>query len=146
MSAGSLETLPPWAAALLDEARVAHLGLVDDRGTPRVLPITFALKDGAVWSAIDDKPKRRPGEDLARVRWLRQRPAFGLTVDRYDDDWRRLAWVQLIGTAAVIDAGGHPDVLDALAARYAPYRDRRPRGPLVRLAPQRAVWWRFDAP
>jgi len=29
-----------------------------------------------------------------------------------------------------------------LAARYAPYRERRPPGPLLRLTPERAVCWR----
>ena len=62
----TLDELPPWARALLDESRVAHLGILDTRHRPRVLPVTFAVVDGAVWSAIDHKPKRRPGEELAR--------------------------------------------------------------------------------
>ena len=110
-------------------------------GRPRVLPVTFAVFDGAVWSAIDHKPKRRAGEDLARVRWLRDRPESALTVDRYDDDWTRLAWVQLLGTTTVDEVAGHDDVLAALAARYPQYRDRAPDGPLLRLAPERAVFW-----
>jgi PPOX class probable F420-dependent enzyme len=120
---------------------VGHLGLVDDDGRPRVLPVTFAVVGDAVWSAIDDKPKRRPGEELARVRWLRARPESALTVDRYADDWAQLAWVQLIGTTDVIDVAGHDDALDALAARYPQYRERRPRGPLLRLTPARVTWW-----
>jgi hypothetical protein len=35
-----------------------------------------------------------------------------------------------------------PDTLAVLAARYAPYRERRPPGPLLRLTPERAVCWR----
>ena len=35
-----------------------------------------------------------------------------------------------------------PDALAALAARYAPYREREPPGPLLRLAPERARCWR----
>jgi PPOX class probable F420-dependent enzyme len=138
----TLDQLPPWAFELLREARVAHLGLLDEDGWPRVLPVTFALHDGALWSAVDDKPKRRPGAELARVRWLRARPRSALTVDRYDDDWSRLAWVQLIGTTAVLDVAGHQDVLAALAARYEQYRERPPRGPLLRLAPERTRCWR----
>jgi nitroimidazol reductase NimA-like FMN-containing flavoprotein (pyridoxamine 5'-phosphate oxidase superfamily) len=30
---------------LLESARVAHLGIVDDDGYPRVLPVTFALTE-----------------------------------------------------------------------------------------------------
>jgi PPOX class probable F420-dependent enzyme len=97
-----------------------------------VLPVTFALHAGAVWTAIDEKPKR--AAEPARVRYLLRRPEAALCVDHYDDDWTRLAWVQLLGRVAVLDAGDAPGALDALAARYAPYRERRPPGPLLRLA------------
>jgi PPOX class probable F420-dependent enzyme len=130
---------------LLAEARVAHLGLLDDHGSPRVLPVTFAVTAGAVWSAVDEKPKRRTGEALARVRWLRARPQSAITVDRYDDDWTRLAWVQLVGETAILDAADHDDALTALAERYAPYRRSSPPGPLLRLTPSRAVCWRARA-
>ena len=137
----TLGKLPNWAEELLRDARVGHLGLTDDQGRPRVLPVTFALHDEAVWSAIDDKPKRRPGDEPARVRWLRARPQSAITVDRYDDDWERLAWVQVVGSTAIIEAVGHDDVIAALAKRYPQYRDRPPRGPLLRLAPERIVFW-----
>ncbi len=137
----TLDELPGWARALLGEARVGHLGVIDGRGRPRVLPVTFAVVDGAVWSAVDHKPKRRPSEDLARVRWLRERPESALTFDRYDDDWSRLAWVQLIGLTAVVGVDGHDHVLAALAERYPQYRDRPPGGPLLRLTPQRTLCW-----
>ena len=81
---------------------MARLGLLDGDGRPRVLPVTFALAEGAAWSAVDYKPKQVPGGELARVRWLRERPDAALTVDRYDDDWSRLAWVQLLGTMSVL--------------------------------------------
>ncbi|MEK6228522.1 MAG: TIGR03668 family PPOX class F420-dependent oxidoreductase [Actinomycetota bacterium] len=142
----TLDELPPWAQALVDESRVAHLGILDTRHRPRVLPVTFAVVDGAVWSAVDHKPKRRPGEELARVRWLRERPESTLTVDRYDDDWARLAWVQLIGTTAVVDVAGNDEVLAALAARYPQYRDRPPLGPLLRLTAERTVCWSASEP
>jgi PPOX class probable F420-dependent enzyme len=140
--AASLETLPGWARELLESEPVGRLGLLDDDGHPRVLPITFAVVDGDVWSAVDQKPKRVPGAELARVRWLRARPASTLTVDRYSEDWSRLAWVQLIGAIAVVDTAGQEPVLEALAARYEPYRERAPGGPLLRLTPARCICWR----
>jgi PPOX class probable F420-dependent enzyme len=127
---------------LLDEGRVAHLGLLDPGLRPRVLPITFAVVEGSVWSAVDEKPKRRPGHELARVRWLRERPQSTVTVDRYDDDWTRLAWVQLLGVTEVVEAAGQREVLAALANRYPQYHDRPPPGPLLRLTPERVLCWR----
>jgi PPOX class probable F420-dependent enzyme len=142
----NLEELPGWALALLTEARVGHLGLLDEHDRPRVLPVTFALHDGAVWSAVDRKPKRVEGEELARVRWLRRRPEASLTVDRYDDDWTRLAWVQLVGRAEVMRVDAAPAALEALAEKYEPYQEERPPGPLIRLSPERAVAWRAREP
>ena len=125
---------------MLASARVGHLGLLDDRGRPRVLPVTYAVHEGMVWSAVDHKPKRVPGGELARVRWLRRSPSATLTVDRYDDDWSRLAWVQVLGSVTVEPV--RDDVIDALTQRYPAYRSRRPAGPLLRLEPERVLWWR----
>lgn len=135
------DELPAWAQALLEAERVARLGFVDDEDHPRVLPVTFALAEGAIFSAIDDaKPKRAP--EPARVRYLRRRPQAALCVDRYDDDWTRLAWVQVLGVVDVLAIGDAPAGLAALVARYAPYRERRPPGPLLRLTPERVLSWR----
>jgi len=38
-----VSNLPTWARELVTSARVARLGLIDDTGRPRVLPVTFAL-------------------------------------------------------------------------------------------------------
>jgi len=125
---------------LIEGERIARLAFVDDHDRPRVLPVTYAIAEGAVWSAIDDKPKGA-GEP-ARVRYLRRRPEAALCVDRYDDDWSRLAWVQLLGTVEVLSIERGGPGLEALVERYAQYRERRPRGPLLRLDPQRVLHWR----
>ncbi|MEA2389499.1 MAG: hypothetical protein QOG41_2272 [Thermoleophilaceae bacterium] len=137
----SLEQLPGWARVLIDDSQVARLGFLDADGRPRVLPVTFAALDDALWSAVDHKPKRATGRELARVRWLRTNPAAALTVDVYSDDWDRLAWVQVLGDVEIHDepAAG---VLDALAAKYPPYLERPPAGPYLRLAPERCLCWR----
>jgi PPOX class probable F420-dependent enzyme len=136
----TLEQLPEWAADLLAAGRVARLAFADDRDRPRVLPVTYAVAGGAVWSAIDEKPKRE--SEPARVRYLRRRPEAALCVDRYDDDWSRLAWVQLLGRVEVVVVGEGEEGLAALTARYAPYREATPPGPLLRLEVERALWWR----
>jgi PPOX class probable F420-dependent enzyme len=132
--------LPDWAADLLEEVKVAHLGLLDEAGHPRVQPVTFARVGDTIVSAIDDKPKRRPGELPARVRRLQRHPRVALTVDRYDDDWTRLAWVQFLGDVTIepIDA----TALEALQRRYSAYRTRPPQGPVLKLRPERVLSWR----
>jgi PPOX class probable F420-dependent enzyme len=115
---------------------------VDDQGGARVLPVTYALAGDALVSAVDHKRKEVPHEQLARVRWLRARPRAALTVDHYEEDWSRLAWVQALGPVEILDAEDAPDALAALTARYAQYRDHAPAGPVLSLAPDRIGWWR----
>ena len=130
-------TLERWEADLLDEIFVGHLGLLDEAGDPRVQPVTFARVGEAIVSAIDDKPKRGTPARIAR---LRAHPRAALTVDRYDADWTRLAWVQLLGDVTIepVDATS----LRALQARYEHYRDHPPAGPLLKLRPERVLSWR----
>jgi PPOX class probable F420-dependent enzyme len=139
VEAKTLVELPRWARELLHTSRVGRLGLVDDVEWPRVLPVTYAVHDGAIWSAVDRKPKR-PGEP-ARVRYLRRRPEAALTVDRYSDDWSKLAWVQVLGTVELLAAADEPGALEALAEKYEAYAYDAPPGPLLRLVPARILCW-----
>jgi PPOX class probable F420-dependent enzyme len=135
-----LESLPGWARELLLGERVARLAYVDEHDHPRVLPVTFAVAGGAVWSAIDEKPKR--SAEPARLRHLRRRPGAALLVDVYDDDWTRLAWVQLLGRVEILPADAAPEAIQALAGKYAQYAERTPPGPLLRLSVERSRQWR----
>jgi PPOX class probable F420-dependent enzyme len=133
----NLTDLPEWALALLDDTPVAHLGLLDEDGEPRVQPVTFARLGDTIVSAIDDKPKRGVP---ARIERLRRHPRAALTVDRYDADWTRLAWVQILGDVTISDVDA--ESLVALQHRYPAYRETPPRGPLLKLRPIRVLTWR----
>jgi PPOX class probable F420-dependent enzyme len=140
-----LASLPIWAAELLERSPVGHLGLLDEDDHPRVQPITFVSDGVRVWTAIDHKPKRVSPDRLARVRRLRRDPRAALTVDRYDDDWSRLAWVQLLGEIEVLDAPHAPDAVAALIAKYPAYVETPPRGPILALTPRRCLYWRASS-
>jgi PPOX class probable F420-dependent enzyme len=133
--------LPSWARALLESGRVARLGFLDDGGHPRVLPLTYALVGDRIWSAIDQKPKRSPAAELARVRFLRREPRAALTVDRYSDDWERLAWVQVLGEIEIVAADEAAGALEALNGKYPQYSQAPPPGPLLSLAAERCLFW-----
>jgi PPOX class probable F420-dependent enzyme len=133
-----------WANNLLESERVGRLGLLDEEGGPRVLPVTFAVAEGRIWSAIDQKPKRA-GEP-ARLRFLRRDPRAALTVDRYSDDWEELAWVQVLGTVRILDVSEGAEGLAALSEKYEQYREAVPPGPLLALDPERYLWWRAADP
>jgi PPOX class probable F420-dependent enzyme len=147
VDASNLSELPAWATELLEGARVGRLGLLDDEGRPRVLPVTFALAEGRIWSAVDEKPKRASGEELARVRFLRRDPRAALTIDRYYDDWEELAWVQVLGEVRILERADPASSagLASLTEKYEPYRESPPPGPLLALDPERCLFWRASS-
>jgi hypothetical protein len=62
-----------------------------------------------------------------------------LLADVYDDDWTRLWWVRADGTATV--RATDADAVDALAARYPAYVERRPAGPVVSIEVDTWTGW-----
>ena len=99
----ALADAPPWALALLREARVGRLATADGRGRPLVVPVCFALADDVVYSAIDAKPKRDPSRPLRRVRNIAENPHVALVIDHYEEDWTCLAYVLIHGDAQIVD-------------------------------------------
>lgn len=116
------------AQRLFASARVARLGTSSDRG-PHLVPVVFAVVGDRIVTAVDHKPKTR--SDLARLDNIEADPRVCLLADHYDEDWSTLWWVRADGTARVVPAAQAVAAVDALVARYAQYRELRPRGPVI---------------
>lgn len=125
-------------------ARVARLATIAPSGRPRLVPITFALSDDTLYSAVDAKPKRH--RRLARLSDVEADPRVTVLVDRYDDDWEALWWVRMEGTARVLEEGDEFErALDVLADKYEPYRRERPVGPVLAVDVERWSAWQAGA-
>jgi PPOX class probable F420-dependent enzyme len=130
---------PPAVLERFTGERVARLATLSS-GAPRLVPVTFAWHRGtAVWAVDRVKPKR-PGP-LRRMRDLEADPRVAMLVDHYAEDWSRLWWVELQGTAATLEGRAAEAALDVLAERYPAYRADRPPGPVVAVTPHRWAWW-----
>ena len=134
--------------AFLHEHRVARLATADASGQPHVLPVCFVLDGDALYVGIDRKPKRGPPARLKRLRNIAVNARVALTVDRWDEDWSRLAWVMVQGAAEVLAAGPeHDRAQDLLRARYPQYRDMDLAPlPVIAIRIERALGWRAQAP
>jgi PPOX class probable F420-dependent enzyme len=103
----------------LAEQRVAHLATADARAVPHVVPVCFALHESTLYITIDAKPKRAPGTALKRVKNILENPTVAVVVDRYGEDWARLGWLMLRGSAEILAAGTeHDDAQALLRSRY----------------------------
>ncbi|MCX6464783.1 MAG: TIGR03668 family PPOX class F420-dependent oxidoreductase [Pseudonocardiales bacterium] len=125
------------ARARFAGARVARLATVSAEGVPHLVPVTFAVLGERVVFAVDDKPKSTTR--LRRLDNIAARPRVCLLADVYDDDWTRLWWVRADGTATV--RATDADAVDALAARYPAYVERRPAGPVVSIEVDTWTGW-----
>jgi PPOX class probable F420-dependent enzyme len=136
--------------AFLASARRAILATIALDRLPRLVPICFVVDDGRpiVYTPIDDKPKR--SEDptaLARVRDLLADPRVSVLIDRWDEDWARLAWLRCDGRAVLLDPETadrnlHARVIAALRAKYPQYATHRlETRPLIRIEIERATSW-----
>jgi PPOX class probable F420-dependent enzyme len=138
-----LTELTPAQIAFLDARRVAHLATVDETGVPHLVPVCFAYLDGLFYTPIDEKPKRVAARMLRRLRNIQARPDVCLVWDHYEEDWSRLAWLQVRGRAALVtDAGERVCAVAALRVRYPQYAqmDLESR-PLIRITPAQVRWW-----
>jgi PPOX class probable F420-dependent enzyme len=106
----------------LDRARVARLATADRHGAPHLVPVCFCLDGLSLYISVDEKPKRTD-IPLKRLRNIRENPAVAVTADRWDEDWSRLAWVMLRGSADILpDGEEHDRAQMLLRLRYAQYR------------------------
>lgn len=124
----------------IDGAQVARLATVGHDGRPHIVPITFAADDDAIYFAIDFKPKKTA--DLQRLRNIEANPSVSVLVDHYEDDWTKLWWVRVDGSARiVIDGAVFEKGIALLTQRYAVYKSARPAGPVVAISIQRMIGW-----
>jgi PPOX class probable F420-dependent enzyme len=129
---------PAGAEARLAAARVGRLATVGADGRPHVVPVCFALHEGTIVTAVDQKPKSTRA--LRRLENVRATGRASLLVDHYEEDWSKLWWVRVDGAAEVVESEA---AIDALAAKYEQYRAARPAGPVIALTP---AGWRAWIP
>jgi PPOX class probable F420-dependent enzyme len=127
----------------LASRRVAYLATADSGAVPHVVPICFVLAGAALYTSIDEKPKRGLPARLKRLHNIAENPQVAVMADRYDEDWTRLAWVMLRGRAEILTEGAeHDQAQTLLRARYSQYGPMRIETlPVIALRIARVTAW-----
>ncbi len=107
----------------INSARVARLATADAAGRPYVVPVCFAQSGVRIYIALDAKPKRVVPTRLKRVRNILANPYVALLVDTYSEDWTRLRYALVTGTAALAAPGSpdHSAAISLLRDKYPQY-------------------------
>ena len=134
-------TLTRKELGFIRSARVAHLATADARGQPLVIPICFVFDGKEFFSPIDEKPKRT--SNLKRLRNISENPQVALIMDRYEENWQRLAYILVRGKARIRERGDrHRKAVQLLRRKYRQYRtmaiDKRP---MIAIAPKQIRIW-----
>jgi PPOX class probable F420-dependent enzyme len=126
-------------------ARVAHLATAGLDGTPHNVPLCFWFDGTNFYFAIDEKPKRKAGLELKRMRNIASNPRVALIIDHYEEDWASLAYVLVHGRARVVeDPEEYMLALRFLRDKYPQYRAMTlspENNPIVKIEPERIHAW-----
>ncbi len=121
-------------------AQFGVLATVTPDGSPHAVPITFAVVDDLVMTAVDHKPKR--SSRLQRIVNLEKTPSACLLVHFDHSDWNRLWWVRAdLRGGPVTDPDLQELALDALVNKYPQYREQPPAGTVIGLRIERITTW-----
>lgn len=128
---------------LLRTSRIAHLATSDRAGRPHVIPICFVFDGRDFYSPIDEKPKQTAPRQLKRLRNISENSQVALVIDRYDEDWRKLAYVLIFAKARILSRGEkHRRAVRLLRQKYPQYRAMKiDRLPMIVIGPKRIVCW-----
>jgi coenzyme F420-0:L-glutamate ligase/coenzyme F420-1:gamma-L-glutamate ligase len=131
---------------LLSEARVARLATLDSNGAPHIVPVCFVYAAGVFYSAVDRKPKRVAPKKLARLRNIRMRSRVALLIDDYHEDWTKLWYVLIRGTAQLLPRSASAErtiAVRLLRAKYPQYAAGMlpDDAPIIRITHDRVISW-----
>jgi PPOX class probable F420-dependent enzyme len=126
---------------LVVAARVGRLATTGRNAPVHLVPFCFVLSGSSLYSAVDEKPKR--SRTLRRLDNIRANPAVTVLVDHYEEDWTKLWWVRLEGSARILDPGEEEELhaRQLLADKYRQYRAQPPAGPLLAIDVGRWTGW-----
>ena len=132
-----------WAREFLLESRLAHLATSTKNGKPQVIPICYVYDGDSLYSSIDEKPKRRSPTQLQRVLNIVENPSVSLVVDRYEEDWSKLKYVLVRGSAEIVHIGEeHEHAVQLLREKYPQYRQMKLEDrPVIKIKPVGVFAW-----
>jgi len=132
---------------LIKRAKVARLATVDQKSHPYVIPVVFVFHENSFFIPLDDKTKSVNPKKLKRVKNIVGNPNVTLLIDKYQNDWKKLFFLMIHGTATVID-GKNSKLMDKihklLISKYPQYKKIGVGNSCIMINPQRITHWGYS--
>lgn len=139
--------IPPDIEDFIQRARVARLATVGSEFKPHLVPTVFVFDGSHFFIPVDEKRKKAKPENLRRIKNIRGNPNVALLIDEYSEDWTRLAFVMIQGTASVMESRKQANIKlrqaqEELATKYIQYQKIGIGKMCIVIKPEKVVSWR----
>jgi PPOX class probable F420-dependent enzyme len=131
----------------IQRARVARLATVGSGFKPHLVPTVFVFDGNYFFIPVDEKRKKAKPENLRRIKNILANPNVALLFDEYSEDWTRLAFVLIQGTASIVKSRKQADIQlrqaqKELATKYIQYQKIGIGEMCIMIKPEKVVSWR----
>ena len=131
----------------IQRARVARLATVGSGFKPHLVPTVFVFDGNYFFIPVDEKRKKAKPENLRRIKNILANPNVALLFDEYSEDWTRLAFVLIQGTASIVKSRKQADIQlrqaqKELATKYIQYQKIGIGEMCIVIKPEKVVSWR----
>jgi PPOX class probable F420-dependent enzyme len=130
----------------IERARVARLATVDYTSKPHLVPVVFVYDGNHFFIPIDQKRKTVKPQRLKRIKNIQDNPNVALLIDKYREDWTKLAFVMIQGKASIITSKtqGNIQVQEAykkLTTKYRQYQKIGLSEMCIIIKPEKVASW-----
>jgi PPOX class probable F420-dependent enzyme len=130
----------------IERARVARLATVDYTSKPHLVPVVFVFDGNHFFIPIDQKRKTVKPPRLKRIKNIQDNPNVALLIDRYSEDWTKLAFVMIQGKASIITSNTQTNIpireaYKKLTKKYRQYRKIGLSEMCIIIKPEKVASW-----
>ena len=139
--------ITPDIEGFIQRVRVARLATIDSEFKPHLVPVVFVFDGNHFFIPVDEKRKKTKPEKLRRIKNIQGNPNVALLIDEYSEDWSRLAFVMIQGTASVVKSRPQADIqlkqaLKELTTKYTQYQKIGTGEMCIIIKPEKVASWR----
>jgi PPOX class probable F420-dependent enzyme len=137
---------------LIESARIGRLATASSNLQPYLTPVVFVIEQDTIFIPLDDKPKTTATEQLKRAKNIRENPRVSLLVDHYEENWKNLWFVMLIGRATLLYQNGKHQttnenmnrIQSMLVEKYSQYTKIGIGKLYIKIKIDKTIYWKFN--
>jgi PPOX class probable F420-dependent enzyme len=137
---------------LIRNIRIGHLATASANLQPYLTPVVFVIEQKSIFIPLDDKPKTTATRELKRVKNITENPRVSFLVDHYEEDWKNLWFVMLIGYATLIHQKGKYQttkkqiirIRSMLVEKYSQYTKIGIGNLYIKIRIDKSIYWKFS--